>query len=100
MGGVGGSRMYEKVFLTISSPWKIGRIIRDKMAEKETKSIDINWETHSSHVMEMMQGLLTSEFNKDVIIVCDDQKLLKAHQFVLKAFSPVFENILSDLPVS
>ena len=59
-------------------------------------NINVSWDTHSSHVMEMMNGLLTAETSKDVVLVCDDQIKLRAHQFVLKAFSPVFESILSD----
>ena len=43
-----------------------------------------------------MMNLWKSRESSDVTIVCDDQVKFKAHKFVLKACSPVFESILNN----
>jgi len=61
------------------------------------EGIDLKWSSYSTHVQDLMQHLLKSGESSDVTIVCDDQVKFKAHKFVLKAFSPVFENILEEI---
>ena len=34
--------------------------------------------------------------SSDVTLVCDDQVKFKAHKFILKSFSPVFETFLNE----
>ena len=38
--------------------------------------------------------------SQDVTLVCDDKVKIKAHKIVLKACSPVFENILENINTS
>ena len=50
--------------------------------------------SHTDHLKEIMQDMITSENFTDVTIVTDDKKTLKAHRNILSACSPVFKNIL------
>merc|ERR1719300_1991236 len=45
----------------------------------------------------MIKSLMVSNESADVTLMCDDKTKFKAHKFVLKACSPVFQNIISDI---
>ena len=56
----------------------------------------LTWHSYASH----FQGVLGNQFDigesSDVTLVCDDQVKFKAHKFILKSCSPVFESILNE----
>ena len=54
----------------------------------------LTWHTYPDHLREMMEGLITSDNFKDVTLVSDDKKTIKAHRNILSSCSPVFKNIL------
>ena len=56
----------------------------------------LTWHSYASHFQEVLGNLFDSGESSDVTLVCDDQVKFKAHKFVLKACSPVFENILQE----
>merc|ERR1712126_723835 len=56
----------------------------------------LTWHSYASHFQEFLSNLFVSGESSDVTLVCDDQVKFKAHKFVLKACSPVFESILQE----
>ena len=56
------------------------------------------WPTYSSHIGSLLQNLLKSNELKDVTLVCDDKRVLKAHKVVLSACSSVFKSIIDENP--
>ena len=56
----------------------------------------LTWHSYNSHFQDVLVNLYDSGESSDVTLVCDDQVKFKAHTFVLKACSPVFENILQE----
>ena len=62
------------------------------------EQINLNWPTFSDHLKDMIQKMLQSNEFADVTLVCDDNSIFKAHKFVLKACSPIFQSIINDLP--
>merc|ERR1712243_230335 len=62
------------------------------------EQFNLNWHTYSDHLKEMMQNLMQSNESTDVTLLCEDKTRFKAHKFVLKACSPVFQSIINDLP--
>ena len=59
---------------------------------------NLNWETYSDHLREMLHEMMISSEFTDVTLVCDDKRQFKAHKNVLSASSPVFKSILQELP--
>ena len=62
------------------------------------EQLNLNWHTYNDHLKELMHNLMESHESTDVTLVCEDKTKFKAHQFVLKACSPVFQSIINDLP--
>merc|ERR1712243_439896 len=62
------------------------------------EQFNLNWHTYSDHLKEMMQNLMQSNESTDVTLLCEDKTRFKAHKFVLKACSPVFQSIIDDMP--
>ena len=56
---------------------------------------NISWDGFPYHVQGMLRDLNEFDQFTDVTIVCDDQKMLKAHRFILSASSDVFRNMLN-----
>ena len=56
----------------------------------------LTWHSYISHFQEALSNLLETGETSDVTLVCDDQVKFKAHKFILKACSPVFESILQE----
>ena len=63
----------------------------------ETDSINLKWQSYNTHLQKLMENLLSSGESSDVTLVCNDQVKFKAHKFLLKASSPVFENIFDEI---
>ena len=63
---------------------------------KEKVTMDLP--TYKDNLREMLHEMLKSKYMTDVTLVCDDKIPFKAHKIVLSAHSPVFKNILCDLP--
>ena len=59
---------------------------------------NLNWHNYSEHLKEMLHNMMKSDELTDVTLVCDDKMQLKAHKVVLSACSPVFKNIIKDVP--
>ena len=59
------------------------------------EQFNLNWHTYSDHLTEMMQNLLQSTDNADV--VCEDKTKFKAHKFVLRSCSTIFQSIIMDM---
>ena len=57
---------------------------------------NLTWHTYTDHLKLMLQNLMKDEDSHDVTLVCDDKVKIKAHKFVLRSCSPVFENILEN----
>ena len=56
----------------------------------------LTWHSYASHFQEVLSNLFETGESSDVTLVCNDQVKFKAHKFVLKSCSPVFESILDD----
>ena len=56
----------------------------------------LNWRSYANHFQEVLGNLFDTGESSDVTLVCDDQVKFKAHKFILKSCSPVFENILNE----
>ena len=56
----------------------------------------LTWHSYTSHFQEVLGNLFDTGESSDVTLICDDQAKFKAHKFVLKACSPVFESILQE----
>ena len=54
---------------------------------------NLSWHTYSEHQREIMQKMLICDDFKDVTLISDDKKPIKAHRNILSACSPVFKNI-------
>ena len=60
--------------------------------------LNLDWNTYSDHLREMLHEMMKSKELTDVTLVCDDKIQLKAHKIVLSACSSVFKSIINDLP--
>ena len=54
---------------------------------------NLAWHTYSEHQREMMREMMICDDFKDVTLISDDKKPIKAHRNILSACSPVFKNI-------
>ena len=59
---------------------------------------NIEWNSYSDHLKEMLHDMLKSNYLTDVTLVCDDKRQFKAHKIVLSACSSVFKDIINNLP--
>ena len=59
---------------------------------------NIEWNSYSDHLKEMLHYMLKSNYLTDVTLVCDDKRQFKAHKIVLSACSSVFKDIINNLP--
>ena len=56
----------------------------------------LSWHTFQNHTKDLYEEILSTGAHADVTLVCDDQKKLKAHKFIITSCSPVFQTILAD----
>ena len=59
---------------------------------------DFKWLTYTDHISQMLHEMFKSDYLTDVTLVCDDKRQFKAHKVILSACSPVFKNIIENLP--
>ena len=59
---------------------------------------NLSWDSHTTHLREMLHSMLRSNELTDVTLVCDDKTQFKAHKIVLSACSSVFRSIIIGLP--
>ena len=57
---------------------------------------NFKWKTFSKHLDQTFRDLLEDKRFANVTLVCDDQRQIKAHKFVLSACSPVFKSVLDN----
>ena len=53
--------------------------------------------SHVEHVAELLHEMIKTKNQSDVTLVCDDNRLIKAHKSVLSACCEVFRRIFSDI---
>ena len=56
----------------------------------------LTWHSYTSHFQGVLGNLFDTREFSDVTLVCDDQVKFKAHKFILKSCSPVFESIFNE----
>ena len=56
----------------------------------------LTWQSYTSHFQGVLGNLFDTSESSYVTLVCDDQVKFKAHKFILKSCSPVFESILNE----
>ena len=61
---------------------------------------NLNWNTYTDHLMEMLHNMMSSNELADVTLVSEDKKIFKAHKVVLSACSSVFKSIITDSNLS
>ena len=71
--------------------------IPSRMSEERC---NLKWNSHTDYLREMLHYMMKSEQLTDVTLVCDDRRKFKAHKIVLSACSPVFKDIIHDLPLN
>ena len=54
------------------------------------------WHSYADHFQGVLSNLFDTGESSDVTLFCDDQVKFKAHKFILKSCSPVFESILNE----
>ena len=64
------------------------------MQNTETQDLKLQWDHFSGNMKELMSDLYKSSDFSDVTLVCDDNKTVKAHKFILGASSPILKEIL------
>ena len=57
---------------------------------------NLTWKTFGKHLSQTVQDLLVDDKFANVTLVCDDQRQLRAHKFILSACSPVFRSVLMN----
>ena len=56
----------------------------------------LTWHSYANHYQGVLSNLFESGESSDITLVCDEQVKFKAHKFILKSCSPVFESILDE----
>ena len=56
----------------------------------------LTWHSYADHFQGVLSNLFDTGESSDVTLVSDDQVKFKAHKFILKLCSPVFESILNE----
>ena len=64
----------------------------------DQEKYNLNWINYSDHLREMLHKMRKTNSLSDVTLVCDDKIQFKAHKIVLSACSPVFKNMINELP--
>ena len=62
------------------------------------EKFNLNWNSYTDHLREMLQEMMKTTELTDVTLVCDDKRQFKAHKIVLSACSTVFKSIINELP--
>ena len=62
------------------------------------ETLDVKWDTYSSHWLEALKDLKDTNFLSDVSILCEDKTRFEVHKLVLSSCSSVLRNIIELLP--
>ena len=60
----------------------------------EQQIFNLNWDTYTDHLREMLNEIMLSNESADVTLVCEDKTQFKAHKIVLRACSAVFRSMI------
>ena len=60
------------------------------------EKFNLTWHTFLPFAKDLLKNLYNTNKYSDVTLVCDENKHLQAHKFILSACSPIFENILNN----
>ena len=61
-------------------------------------TLNVKWDTYSSHWLEALKGLKSTNQLSDVSILCEDKTRFEAHKLVLSSCSEELKNIVELLP--
>ena len=61
-----------------------------------SEKFTLTWHSYAKHYEGVLSRMFDTGESSDVTLVCDDQVKFKAHKFILKSCSPVFESILNE----
>ena len=62
------------------------------------EQVSISYRGYDAASKVLFESLLNNDEFADVTLVCDDERIIKAHKVILCAFSPFFKNILLKVP--
>ena len=62
----------------------------------EQVKYNLDWDSHSDYLRNMLHEMRKKDDMTDVTLVCDDKKQIKAHKIILSACSSVFKNIIGE----
>ena len=60
----------------------------------EQDNYKLSWPDYSDYLQDTLRKMMNSESYKDVTLVCDDMRQIRAHRNILSTCSPIFKNIL------
>ena len=60
------------------------------------EKITLTWHSYATHFQGVLSSLFDTGESSDVTLICDDQVKFKAHKYILKSCSTVFESILNE----
>ena len=60
----------------------------------EQDNYKLSWPDYSDYLQDTLRKMMNSESYKDVTLVCDDMRQIRAHRNILSTCSPIFNNIL------
>ena len=63
----------------------------------QEEGYNLTWNMFSDHLRNMLLNMMKITYLTDVTIICDDQKIIKAHKIILSACSPVFKTIIDSV---
>ena len=63
----------------------------------QEEGYNLTWNMFSDHLRNMLLNMMKITYLTDVTIICDDQKIVKAHKIILSACSPVFKTIIDSV---
>ena len=61
------------------------------------ETYSLKWNLHFDHLGKVVNEMFLYNHFTDVTIVCDDQKMVNAHKFLLSGSSPVMKDIIDSL---
>ena len=62
------------------------------------ETLNVKWDTYSSHWLEALKDLKNTNHLSDVSILCEDKTRFEAHKLVLSSCSEGLKNIVELLP--
>ena len=64
----------------------------------QNEECNLNWNTYSEHIRDMLQDVMKSNDFTDITLVSDDKRQFRAHKLILSACSSALKKIIQALP--